>query len=257
VSELTYQYRSYEVLLDMGLIALAYYGAYSIRFQEPEFSHFLEYFLRSFPLVIAIQTTAFAAAGKYRQVWRSFGSSETITILKGVAYGVSASVIATLYLFSFEGFSRIVYGLDAALLTFLMVGSRLVISQFDEYLRRQRGSGRKVLIYGAGRGGVLLLRELMQNAALNLQPVGFLDDAPAKRRLRVEGLPVLGPFADLGTIAERHGAAMVVISIQALAPAQLAAIHAACMAHGLHVRRMRFALDDLGPLEVRVSRHAG
>ena len=68
-------------------------------------------------------------------------------------FGVAGSVLAILYLYRFEGFSRSVFALDAAFLAFLLIGARVAITSVDDYLRRQRQRGDRVLIYGAGRGG--------------------------------------------------------------------------------------------------------
>ena len=73
VSEVGYQNRWYEVLLDLALISLAYYAAFRLRFQGETFAHFLTYFAASFPLVLACQMAGLAIAGKYRQIWRTFG----------------------------------------------------------------------------------------------------------------------------------------------------------------------------------------
>ena len=55
-----------------------------------------------------------AIAGKYRQVWRSFGAPELIGIIKGVWMGVASSALVILYLpYRFEGFSRLVFAIDA------------------------------------------------------------------------------------------------------------------------------------------------
>jgi UDP-GlcNAc:undecaprenyl-phosphate GlcNAc-1-phosphate transferase len=193
--------------------------------------------------------------GKYRHVWRTFGAAETIAIVRGVLLGVGATVIATVYAYRFEGLSRVVFALDGAILTFLLLGSRVAITQLDEYLMRQRTTGRRVLIYGAGRAGSLLVREILQNPALQLIPVGFIDDDASKRRTRLDGVPVVGAFDDLAALVESCKPAEILISIQGLPPARLAVIEEACRVHGLALRRMRFALDDVGP--TRIARHAG
>ena len=80
VSDLTYRYRIYEVMLDTVLVGLAYYASLRLRFQEPEFSTFFPYFLASFPLVVASQLAALWWAGKYSQTWSTFGSTELLSI---------------------------------------------------------------------------------------------------------------------------------------------------------------------------------
>lgn len=254
VSDVTYSKRVYEVLLDLALISLAYYAAFRFRFPGPNFVEFLPNFAASFPLVLACQIAGLAAAGKYRQRWRHFGASETITILRGVAIGVAASALVILGLYRFIGFSRLVFAIDATLLSFLLVGARVAISSVDEYLRRKRGTGRAVLIYGAGIGGALLVRALLEDRSFDLQPIGFIDDAPAKRRLRIEGVPVLGTYETLAGVIEQQAIAEVLVSIKHLDRTRLAEIAAICRERGVAIRTMRFALEEIGP--VPSIRHA-
>jgi UDP-GlcNAc:undecaprenyl-phosphate GlcNAc-1-phosphate transferase len=254
VSQVAYQNRVYEVLLDLALIALAYYTAFRIRFHGAEFTHFLTYFAASFPLVLACQLAGLAMAGKYRQIWRSFGAPELVGIIKGVAFGFCLSAVLILYLYSFQGFSRAVFAIDAVVLVFLLVGSRVAISSADEYLRRQRGAGDAVLIYGAGVRGALLVRMLLEDRTHAVLPVGFIDDDAAKRRLRLEGVPVVGAFADLDEILSKGRIAEVIVSTKTLDRARLAELAAMCRARGTAVRVMRFALEEIGP--VPAIRHA-
>ena len=73
-------------------------------------------------------------------------------------------------------------------------------------------NGRRVLIYGAGDGGELLLRELRNNSELHLSPVGFLDDDPAKSGKVIHGLRVFGGNGDLARSANNSSVDEVVIS---------------------------------------------
>lgn len=245
-SEITNQYRVYEVLLDLALVSLAYYASLRIRFQDPELTHFLQYFARSFPIVIGCQLAGLWFAGKYRQIVGRFGSGELLTILRGIALGVSASVILVLYLYRFEGFSRGMFVFDGVILSFLLVGSRVAITTIDDYLRKQRRRGRRVLIYGAGRGGLLVVRELLQNADLGLAPVGFLDDDPLKRRQKLEGLAVHGSVLDLPEVAKRQRADEVLISIRDLSSEQFALLSRLCDDHGIGLQRMRLTIEPVG-----------
>jgi FlaA1/EpsC-like NDP-sugar epimerase len=103
------------------------------------------------------------------------------------------------------------------------------------------------LIYGAGRGGALAVRELLQNSTLELTPVGFLDDDPGKRRLKIDGLPILGAIDDLSTVLDRHDGkiATVVVAITDLTTEKFAIIREICAARNVSVRWMRFMLEDV------------
>jgi UDP-GlcNAc:undecaprenyl-phosphate GlcNAc-1-phosphate transferase len=249
VSEMTYRYRLYEVLLDQGLIAVAYYAAFRIRFDAATLGAFFVPFATSFPLVIATQLAGLWFVGKYRQVWRSFGSSEVVTILKGVLLGVLGSVCVVVYLYRFEGFSRGVFLIDAVVVTFLLIGSRVAIASIDEYLNRRRAAGRDVLIYGAGRGGALLVRKLMHDKRPGGMPIGFVDDDQSKRWMKLEGLPVLGASVDLPEILRTRSISQVIISIEDLPMEQVLRVEDMCRVRGVPLKRARFAIEDISEVE--------
>ena len=249
VAELTYRYRLYEVLLDLGLISVAYYAAFRIRFDGSQIDAFFVPFSVSFPIVIAAQLAGLWFVGKYRQIWRSLGASEIITILKGITLGVAGSVVAVVYLYRFERFSRGVFILDAVILTFLLIGARLAISTIDDYLSRQRAAGRNVLIYGAGRCGALLVRKLLRDTRPDGIPVGYIDDDPAKRWVKLEGLPVVGASLDLPEILRLRSISEVIISIEELAGDQLQRVGEICRASGVPLRRARFTIEDVAEVE--------
>src|SRR5690606_16792872 len=72
---------------------------------------------------------------------------------------------------------------------------------------------RRVLIVGAGDAGALVVREMQKNPQLNLQPIGFLDDNPAKQKQQIHGVPVIGTLSDLAQVLERQKVDEVVIAI--------------------------------------------
>jgi len=256
ISEIAQRRRVYEILADTGLLAVAYYAAFRLRFQGADFDVFLPPFVRSLPIVIGLQVAGLYFAGKYRQVWRSVSAAELGTLIKGMAVGMTASVLFVLFVFRFERFSRGVFIIDALVAWFLLVGARAVTSGIDGYLRKVRVRGRRVLVYGAGRGGTLLVREILQNPAAGFLPVGFIDDDPGKQRLRLEGVPVLGGSDSLSGIVARHKIVEVLISIRDIEPARLAELLESCRSLGVTLRRMRFTIDEVRtPSIVRRDQH--
>jgi UDP-GlcNAc:undecaprenyl-phosphate GlcNAc-1-phosphate transferase len=245
VSEIAYRKRSLELMLDMGLLTLAYYGAFRLRFPEGDASVFFPRFVQSVPLVVGSQIVALYAAGKYRQVWRTLTTPELGTLLRGLAYGVTASMMLILTLYRFEGFSRGVFVLDALIAFFLLVAARAAASSVDVYLRRQRATGTPALIYGAGRGGALLVRELLQNREMNLLPVGFIDDDARKQGLVIEGIRVLGTLDDLASLATQHSVAELLVAIRDIDPAHLEYVLNESRRRGVSLRRMRFSIDEI------------
>jgi UDP-GlcNAc:undecaprenyl-phosphate GlcNAc-1-phosphate transferase len=254
VSEVAYKWRLFEMLVDGALLSFAYYAAFRLRFTGPDVSVFFPPFARAFPIVIVSQLAALYAAGKYRQVWRTLGSAELILMLRALLGGVAVALLLLLMLYRFEKFSRGVFLLDTIIAGFLLVGARAVISSIDEYLRKKRATGRAAVIYGAGRGGTLLVRELLQNSDLETMPIGFLDDDPTKQRLRIEGLPVLGTWNDLPAVQRTRGITEVLISIRDLDSSRVPTLLEDCARIGVTLRRMRFSIDDVRGL-ASVVRH--
>ncbi len=246
-SEVTARYRLYEVLLDTVLITGAYYLAFIGRFRDAQFDQFVPYFVRSLPLVVGIQIVTLWLSGKYRQVWGRLGPFEMFDLFRASILGVAASVIAVLYLDRFQGYSRWVFAFDAVLAPTLIISARVGLSAIDDYLRLRRTRGRSAIVYGAGRGGALAVREILQNPSLGLTPIGFLDDDVTKRKLRVDGLGVLGTLDDLPALLDRRAGhvSAVIVSISNLSRERLDRVCEVCSTHGIAVRRMRVDLEDV------------
>jgi UDP-GlcNAc:undecaprenyl-phosphate GlcNAc-1-phosphate transferase len=245
LSEIAHRRRILEIAFDTCLLTLAYYAAFRLRFQEGDASTFFPPFVRSVPLVVGAQIAGLYAAGKYRQVWRTLSTPELGTLMKGVAYGATASVMLVVALYRLEGFSRGVFILDALIAFCFLVASRGAAGSIDVYLRKRRAVGRPALIYGAGRGGALLVRELLQNREMGVVPVGYLDDDARKQNLVIEGLPVLGTLNDLAPIVDRCQIAELLVAIRDLPPPALEDLLERCNEHGLKLRRMRFSVDEV------------
>ncbi len=193
--------RIFEVFLDALLITLAYYSAFALLFDSFESSTNWDLFLKTVPLLIVIKLGAFLAVGVYRGLWRYTSIGDFITFTKGVLLGSILSVLAVLLVYRFEGFSRTVFIIDGIVLLLAVVGSRMAFRVIRQILPLPvSGDGQKVLIYGAGDGGEMVLRELNNNPEWNYLPVGFIDDDPLKKDKVIHGLKVFdgnGSLADI------------------------------------------------------------
>jgi len=105
--------------------------------------------------------------------------------------------------------------------------------------------GRKVLIYGAGDGGELLLRELLNNRSLKYSPVGFIDDDPAKTGKLIHGLKVYAGNGDLTSLCKEQQVDEVLISSSRMTDERLQEILTDCQSQDIAVKRMRITIEDL------------
>ncbi len=122
------------------------------------------------------------------------------------------SVLVLLFAFRFEGFSRAVFVLDAMIFFLMLAGSRVAFRLFRQLLPAPSAGGRRVLIYGAGDAGELLLREMRNNLRLQYTPVGFVDDDPFKKGKVIHGLRVFGGNGHLRRICAEQQVEEVLIS---------------------------------------------
>ncbi|MEU5320360.1 aminotransferase class I/II-fold pyridoxal phosphate-dependent enzyme [Streptomyces sp. NPDC021056] len=101
----------------------------------------------------------------------------------------------------------------------------------------RRPAGLRTLVIGAGEAGQALARDLARTPQFGLDPVGFLDDSPAKRHAPViGGLPVLGGLDDTRAVALTHRIEAVVVAIPGLSPDRFRRVAHAAEATGASVR---------------------
>jgi UDP-GlcNAc:undecaprenyl-phosphate GlcNAc-1-phosphate transferase len=184
--------------------------------------------------------------GVYRGLWRYTGLDDLIVFAKAVVLGSVVSVMVVLFAFRFEGFSRTVFLIDGILMFMFLAGSRLAFRLFRQVIPIAKSAqGRKVLIYGAGDGGELLLRELLNNRELMYSPVGFLDDDPAKSGKLIHGLKVYAGNGDLTSVCRQHNVDEVLISTANISQQRLDEVVEFCRTQNVTVKRMRITIEDL------------
>jgi UDP-GlcNAc:undecaprenyl-phosphate GlcNAc-1-phosphate transferase len=244
--DLSYKRRIFEVLLDVILILLAYWAAYAVKFGALSGSGAWKLFLRTLPVLVFVKMAAFLVMGVYRGIWRYTGLDDLIVFAKAVVLSSVLSVIAVLFAFRFEGFSRTVFLIDGVLMFMFLAGSRMAFRLFRQVIPIAKSAeGRRVLIYGAGDGGELLLRELLNNRGLKYSPVGFVDDDPAKSGKLIHGLKVYAGNGDLTSVCRQHEVDEVLISSSRMPETRLQEISDFCRSQDILVKRMRITIEDL------------
>jgi FlaA1/EpsC-like NDP-sugar epimerase len=124
--------------------------------------------------------------------------------------------------------------LDLLICTQATCGARLAARLVREYASRQPANEcKRVVIYGAGQAGVMLLREIRGNQRLAYDVRGFVDDNARKIGMRVQTVTVLGAGADLPALARLHAIEEVLIAIPSAGGLRMTRILEFCRAAGL------------------------
>jgi FlaA1/EpsC-like NDP-sugar epimerase len=248
-----------QLAVDGALVALAYYLAFELRFTTKLSAHYSDLRADTIWWVLAGSLPVLVLARVYQRNWRYAGQRDYEAVVLAVLLIVLLTVAGVEILRPVHHYIETghrpghatavplalpdtVIVLFALLSLVFLVGVRAVARTLYERrplaaFRSPRRDQRTVLI--AGAGGRLVAREIMRNRDLGLVPVGFLDDDPAKRRLRIEGLRVRGNTeGDLPRILDDAEPDEVIIAIPSAPGSTRARIVRECRTRGIPVRTL-------------------
>ncbi len=238
-----YRNRVLQVAADAVLITAAFYLAFRLRFLDAPHGlphRYQVLFAQSVGFVVVGKLIVFAAFGLYQKWWRYVSGRDFLLILRAVT--VSSAIIVVFFAVA-QPFKhtlpRSVEVTDFVLTMLLIAGARLAVRLIVE--RPSRG-GRvpkhEVLVVGAGSGGQMVVRELQLNPNLGATAIGFVDDDPRKRGMRMLGLKVLGSTKQIATILDETEPDEVVIAIPSAPGTLRAKVVAACRGREIRVRTL-------------------
>ena len=169
---------------------------------------------RVLPIVAVVQAITGYIIGIYRRRWR-YGSFDEVKGLILSAF-ITTTVLLTIRFTdrSVDAFPRSAIIAGGILGLFFTGASRYTWRLIREQLRRpSEQTAKKILIYGAGEGGIQIVNTMLRNPHSSYLPVGFLDDNASTHRLRISGVPVLGGRDSIQKAALRTGATTLLIAI--------------------------------------------
>ena len=245
-----------QLLVDGLLVALAYFLAFRLRFEDAVPSRYQSLFDESIFWVVPLTLVVLAAFGAYERLWRYVSQRDYEAVVKSVVVAtiLVIGIVALVHPVNWKPAhhadyvavtmpSSVIGGFFLAALV-LLGGARFAIHLVAEgrvrNFRVAKGA-RDVLIVGGGDGGRLVVRELIRNPDLRMRPVGFVDDDPRKQGIKDEhGLKVLGTTeaGDLARVLDEVEPDQVVIAIPSAPGTMRARVVMACRSRGIPVRTM-------------------
>jgi FlaA1/EpsC-like NDP-sugar epimerase len=243
-----------QLAVDGALVALAYYLAFQLRFDNGPKGYYALLRERTIWWVLVGSLPVLVFARVYERRWRYSGQRDYEAVMRAVVAIVLLTVVAVVVFrpvqrSTHHGTSTIGLPNGVIVLFFLLcllflLGVRVLARSVYERrplaaFRGGRKGERRVLIVGAGDGGRLVLREIARNRELGLAPVGFLDDDERKHGLRIDGVRVRGNTeADLARILEEVEPDEVIIAIPSAPGSTRARIVRECRTRGILVRTL-------------------
>ena len=170
------------------------------------------------PAICLLSAGSGLLAGLYRGRYQRGSLDEVMSVAMGACTMTLFLALVSPALVS----SALVTGQRGALLTVAggavfaapaMLGGRYMAFAVRQRSRKPTSEAVDVIVFGAGDAGSILISRLTHELDSVYRPVAILDDDPAKRRLRIQGIPVRGDRTQMARVAAQTGATVLVIAI--------------------------------------------
>ena len=197
---------------DLVAAVLAWMLAFALRFNFDIPPEFYASAWQSLLWVLPLFGALFFAFGLYRGLWRFASLSDLQHLVAAVLTGALLTTAAVVFL-GLGPIPRSVLALHPLLLALVMGGSRFAYRSWKEHrlYGPTKMRGQPVLVLGAGEAADSLLREMNRSGLW--YTVALVDDNPSKVGRRLRGLPVFGPLARVGEVAEKYGVKHVIMAM--------------------------------------------
>jgi FlaA1/EpsC-like NDP-sugar epimerase len=218
--------RSIIATIELGLIVLSKYLACWLRFDGdvPDWVATLQ--VETMPWLLLTRGLVFIPFRLYEGLWRYTGLWDLRNLIAGVVTSSAVFYGVTVWGLGYRRFPRSVYVVDALLLIFLMGGLRLTRRLYRELVTVRRE--KRVLIFGAGDAGEMIVRDMKNNPFYGAEPIGFLDDDPDKTGMRIHGVPVLGTRDALAAMIRQTLPNEILVAIPSADPSVVRGIVRVC-----------------------------
>jgi FlaA1/EpsC-like NDP-sugar epimerase len=228
--------RTNQLIVDGSIFVISFALAYLARFEGSLDWLHSKQFLLWFPYLVAARLLINWRLGIYQFIWRYVSLPDALAIARSLSWVTAALLGLRLFyppelIFS----ARLRLPLSIIALEYLLALSgslgaralrRILYERGQKTARTALRDIRRVILYGAGRAGILLLKELKNQG--DVEVVGFVDDDPKKIGTVISGTRVLGDRKALGKLVRVSNVEEVVISIAKADRRTLSQIVARC-----------------------------
>ncbi len=197
------------------------------------------YFTKGLPVICVASVFYLASLSAfhiYQVDWLFASISEYMRLLFACAVAGVATILSGLFLA--DGIFYPKLNFTAAIdITMLIAAFRLGIRFLCKLVSGRGGKGgKRVLIIGAGKLAVSLLRDIKESDRLNYRVVGLIDDSMMKLHQRVYGTRVLGTREDIPEIVKAENVEEIIFAIYDVSPKDKTEILDICSSTGKKVQ---------------------
>jgi FlaA1/EpsC-like NDP-sugar epimerase len=242
VARFIYRYRRAGiVLLHAGMVLLSNFLGVFLHLKPSQSVLDFPRYLEMLPWLVAIRILVFVPFRLFEGMWRYTSLGDLLNIVAAVSLSSWAYYAVLRWVFDAAVYPPSVYLLDSLLLIAFMGGVRLVRRTHRELARLV--PDKRVLVYGAGDAGEMIVRDMRQNDLYSYEPMGFIDDDRAKVGRRIHGVKVLGTRDALPEIMAGQKPDAVVVAIPRAHPSTIREIVRALEPYKVPIQTLPSLLD--------------
>lgn len=245
LSKFALKYRRLPVVgLHLALVVLANYLAFWLRFDGQVLGEQWVLFAQMLPCLLAIRALVFVPFRLYEGLWRYTSIGDLQNIIGGVLTSTLIFYGFVRWGLSLTSYPNSVFLIDSILLVSLLGGVRLTRRIYRELGHSDQE--KRILIYGAGDAGEMIVRDMKNNSFYQYDPIGFIDDDPAKIGQRIHGIKVLGTREVLPDLLARQKIDTVLVAIPSSKPAVIRKVVKALESYKVSIKTLPNFRDVLG-----------
>lgn len=225
------------LFIDSLIVTFSVFLGYYIL--EPFFKGYSINVLILSSLILLISHHVFAQIfDLYHRAWEYASVSELILIVKAVTGSIVVTGIIVSIFTLQPPFLRL-YFITWMMHLLLIGGSRLSWRIFRKTFISKEGEKKPTLIVGGGRGGSLLIRQMMNTPYMGMEPVLVVDDDPNKQKMSIaSGVKIQGYIADIPDLVKKFNIKKIIIAIPTLSQQRLREINKLCEGANVEVFKM-------------------
>jgi len=218
-----------KISLDILAFIVAYIASNMLRYSLPESITHIKEAALYIPVLASIRLITFFIFRLYSSIWRYSSLHDLKNIIKATTSG-TLFVILLGYILNVYMLSRFTVVMEWLLVIFFTGGVRLAARYMYERpmsLHRNNNfmpGAKRVLIYGAGRAGEMLMRNIQNtsssNTGIGINVIGFVDDDPAKQGRYIHEKRVIGEGKNIRDLVEKYRITDIYFAVSALSGAE-------------------------------------